>query len=153
MIRRIVPMLISYSPFLLLILHFRAGDARVLGIARQRVALLLRNLVVGFHLVFARVQHGVLRLARRLRICLGLVTVGLGLLHADVLVVALFAVARCRRGLVVRIGLGDGRVVLILDVLLRVGRRMRAESEGAERTDANNCRNGHFHVHSWIVRI
>src|SRR5437773_7330723 len=109
---------------LLVVLHFCAGNAGILVFARQRVALLLRDLVVRFHLVLTRVGDGILGLERRLRVGLGLVTGGLGFLHADVLVVTLLAVAYRHCGLVVRIGLGHGRVVLILDRLLGIGRAL-----------------------------
>src|ERR1700759_5442485 len=81
-------------PRLLVVLDLGVLDACILGVAGHAIAALLRSLVIGLHLVVASVSMGFHRLLMRLGIR-GCLNVGrLGVLHADIAVIALARRAR-----------------------------------------------------------
>src|SRR6266404_1178807 len=96
---------------LLVILHFRVSDAAVFRIPGHRIALLLGDLVVGVHLVFACIGHRCPGLAFRLGVSGCLDMRCLGFLHADILVIALAGLAGLLGSLVVGVSMRDGLLV------------------------------------------
>src|SRR5215472_4189269 len=78
---------------LLVILGLGVLDAGVLGIARQRVASFLRDLILRVHLRVARARNGVAALFLGLGVSDRRLVLRVGLLHAYVLVVALLRLA------------------------------------------------------------
>src|SRR5258706_15447401 len=101
---------------LLVVPELRVLDALILGVARQRIALFLGNLVLGDHGVFTRVRLRGLGLQQRLGIGRRLDVLGLGFLHAHIFIVTLLGLARVLRSLVVGVGPCDRGFVFVLPV-------------------------------------
>src|SRR5438874_10218994 len=126
---------------LLVVLEFRVFDALILGVARQRVALLLGDFVLGHHGVFASVRLRVLGFQERLGVGRRLDVLGLGFLHAHVFVIALLGLASVLGGLVVGVGLRDRGFVFVLPVPLGRARGIdAAHGKEAQHPGANRFR-------------
>src|SRR6185312_2436917 len=97
---------------LLVIADLGVVDALALGVTAQRIALFLRDAVVGFHLFVLGRRHRILRLPVGLGVFLGLGKIRLRFLDADVLVIARLGVTGGLGRLVLGLGAGNGRLVL-----------------------------------------
>src|SRR5690606_41045193 len=104
------------------------GLALVLGVAGHRLAFLHRHLVVGLAAFLRGVTIGFRPLLACLGLGLGLVLVGLGPLHAEILVVALHLVATLLGGIVACVDLVVGHRRGGLRVQ-RCGRGAQAQGE------------------------